>query len=87
MKEMADFSAICFHFKSNNLPNFTFYLKSQKPIKAAIRHLPVSTPARDISDRLVNLSFDVISVKQIFTTIQSPAEGTTMVNIPLFLRT
>jgi hypothetical protein len=28
MKEMADFSAICCHFESNNLPYFTLYLKS-----------------------------------------------------------
>jgi hypothetical protein len=62
---MADFSAICSRYESNNLPYFTFYLKSQKPIKAVVQHLRVSTPAEDISDGLVNLGFDVISVKQL----------------------
>jgi hypothetical protein len=44
-KEMTDFSAICSHFESNNLSYFTFYPKSQKPIKAVIWHLPFTTPA------------------------------------------
>jgi hypothetical protein len=83
---MADFSAIPSHFESNNLPYFT-YPKSQKPVKSVIRHPPVSTPADDISDGLVNLGFDVISVKQMSATRRSPAEGTTIVNIPIFLIT
>jgi hypothetical protein len=56
------FSTIRAHFDSNNFPNFTFYPKSQKPIKAVIQHFPVSAPAEDISDGLVSLGFDVISV-------------------------
>jgi hypothetical protein len=44
-KEMADMSATLSHFESNNLQYFTFYLKSQKLIKAVIRRLPVSTSA------------------------------------------
>jgi hypothetical protein len=47
---MADFSAIRSYFKCNNLPHFTFYPKSHKPIKAVIRHLPFSTPAEGTSD-------------------------------------
>jgi hypothetical protein len=86
-KEMADFSAIRSHFDSNNLQHFTFYLKSQKPIKAVIHHLPPSTPAEGISDVLVNPAFDVISVKQMFTTCLSPAEKTITVKIALFLIT
>jgi hypothetical protein len=87
MKEMAEFSAFPCHFKSNNLPYFTFYPKTQKPIKAVIRHLPFTTLAEDISDGLVGLDFDVISVKHMSTTRQSPGEGTSTVNIPLFLIT
>jgi hypothetical protein len=45
-----DFSVICSHFQSNNLKHFTLYPKSQKPIKAVIQHLPVSTPVEDNSD-------------------------------------
>jgi hypothetical protein len=62
-KEMADFSTIRSHFKNSDLPHFTFYPKSQKPIKASIRHLPVSTSAEDTSNELVDLGFDVITVK------------------------
>jgi hypothetical protein len=87
MKEIADFSAICPHFESNYLSYFTLYPKSQKPKKAVIQHLPVSTSAEDISDRLVNLGIAVIRIKQMSTTRQSPAEGRTTVNIPLFLIT
>jgi hypothetical protein len=87
MKEMADFETICSHFKSNNLPYFTFYSKSQKHIKAAIQHLPFTTPAENISDGLVDTGFDIISIKQMSATHQSPAEGTSTVNLPLFLIT
>jgi hypothetical protein len=85
MKEMVNFSAIHSYFESSDLPYFTFYPKSQKPIKAVIWHLPVSAPAEDISDGLVNLGFEVISVKQMSTTHRSPAGRMATVNIPLFL--
>jgi hypothetical protein len=81
-----DFSAFRSHFEINNLPYFTFYRKIQKSIQAVIQHLPVSAPTGDISDGLVNLDFD-ISVKQMSTIHRSPAEGTTTVNVPLFLIT
>jgi hypothetical protein len=55
-------------FESNKLPYFTFYLKSQKPINAVIWHLPFTVPADDISDGLMNLGFDVVSVKQMSAT-------------------
>lgn len=56
-----------------------------QPSSHPISH--TSAPAEDISDGLVNLSFDVISVKPMPVTRQSRAEGTTAVNIPLFLIT
>jgi hypothetical protein len=86
MKKTADFLNIHSHFESNNLPYFTFYPKSQKPVKAVIWHLPASASIEDISDGL-NFGFDVISVKQMSTTHRSSAEGTTTVNIPLFIIT
>jgi hypothetical protein len=49
------------HFESNILPHVTFYPKSQKPIKAVMRHLPVSAPAERISDGLVGFGCDVIA--------------------------
>jgi hypothetical protein len=69
------------------LPYYTFHSKFQKPMKAVIRHLPLSTPADYISDGLVGLGFDVISVKQMSSTLRSSAEGTSHVNHPLFLIT
>jgi hypothetical protein len=36
-KEMADFSAIKSHFDTKGMSYFTFYLKSQKPVKVVIR--------------------------------------------------
>jgi hypothetical protein len=85
-KEMADYSAIRAHFESRNLPHYTFYPKSLKPIKAVIRHLPSSTPAEDISDGLTELGYDVISVRQMTSTRRSPGEVTPAL-LPLFLIT
>jgi hypothetical protein len=65
---MADFLTIRFHFESNNVPYFTFYPRIPEAYKGCDRHLPVSTPAEDISDGLVNYGFDVIGVKQTSTT-------------------
>jgi hypothetical protein len=79
---MADFLAIKSHFEGNNLSFFTFYPKSEKPIKAVIRHLPISTPAEDKCDGLVSLSFDVVNVKQMTTTRRSPPEEPKISNLP-----
>jgi hypothetical protein len=84
---MADFEAVKTHFSSNNPSYYSFFPKSQKPVKAVIRHLPPDTPAEDISDGLVNRGFDVISVKQMTTTCRSPTEGATTKIPPLFLIT
>jgi hypothetical protein len=83
---MADFLAIKSHFEGNNFSFYTFP-KSEKPIKAAIRHLPINTPAEDICDALVTLGFDVVSVKQMTTTRRSPPEVSKTINLPLFLVT
>jgi hypothetical protein len=85
-KGMADFERVKSHFTNNNLSYYSFYPKSQKPIKAVISHLPPNTPAEDISDRLVNRGFDVISVMQL-TTRRSSTEGAGTRNHPLFLIT
>jgi hypothetical protein len=82
---MADFQSVKSHFDANNLSYSSFYPKSEKPMKAVIRHLPQNTPAEDKRDWLVSLGFDVISVKQVTTTIRSPFDGSTTINLPLFL--
>jgi hypothetical protein len=66
-KEMADFSAIKEHFNSQNLNYFIFFPKSLKPVKVVIRHLPGNTPTEEIYEGLVELGFDIISVKQMST--------------------
>jgi hypothetical protein len=52
-----------------------------------ISYLPQNTPAEDISYGLVDLIFDVISVKQMSTAQQSPVEGTNTINLLLLLIT
>jgi hypothetical protein len=71
---MADFQSVKSHFDSQNLSNYSFFPKSEKPIKAVIRHLPLNTPPEDISDGLVSLGFDIVSVKQMIATRRSPPE-------------
>jgi hypothetical protein len=84
---LEDFKAVKFHFDNKLLLYFTFYPKSEKPIKAVIRHLPHNTPAKNISDGLVSLGFDVVSVKQMTTTRRSPPEESKVSSLPLFLVT
>jgi hypothetical protein len=54
-RSMADFKSVKTHFDSQNLSYYSFFPKSEKPIKAVIRHLLHNTHAKDISDRLVML--------------------------------
>jgi hypothetical protein len=85
-KDVVDYLVVKSFFNQNSLSYFTFFPKSEKPIKAVLRHLPSNTPAQDISERLVDLGFDVISVKQMSSTRRSP-DGSKPVNLPLFLVT
>jgi hypothetical protein len=84
-KEMADFSGIQKYLDNINISYFTFYPKSEKPIKAVVRHLPSNNPTQDICDGLVDTDFDIIRVKQMSTNRRSPSEGALPKNLPLFL--
>jgi hypothetical protein len=84
-RDMVDYLAVKAHFDSTSMSYFTFFPKSLKPIKAVIRHLPHNTPAEDISNGLVDLGFDVISVKQMSSPRRTPDEGAKI--LPLFLIT
>jgi hypothetical protein len=42
-KTLADFAAVKSYLETHNLPYFTFYPKSLKPMKAIICHLPMNT--------------------------------------------
>jgi hypothetical protein len=86
-KQMEDFSAIKKHLESTNLSYFTYFPKSEKPIKAVIRHRSSNTPAQDIRDGLTDLGFDIISVKHMYSTRRSPSQVTLTRNLPLFLIT
>jgi hypothetical protein len=66
---------------------YSFFPKSEKPIKKVIRHLPQNTPAEDIFSCLVSIGFDVVSVKQMAATRRSPPEESKIINLPLFLVT
>jgi hypothetical protein len=50
-------------------------------MKPVIRHLPHNTHAEIISDGLVSLGFDIISVKQMTANRRSPSDGSTTVNL------
>jgi hypothetical protein len=86
-KTLADFAAVKSHLEANKRPYFTFYPKYLKPFKAVIRHLPMNTTAEDISEGLMKLGFDIISVKQMTSTRRSQSEETPTKNLPLFLIT
>jgi hypothetical protein len=86
-KEMTDFSAIRKYLEQSNLSYFTFFPKSEKPIKAVLRHLPANTPAQNISEGLVYLGFDITSVKQMSTNRRSTSEKSVPQQLHLFLIT
>jgi hypothetical protein len=86
-RKTADYSDIRadFDVDGRNLSYYTHHLKSGKPVKAVIRHLPSDTPAEDISNGLQELGFRVLSVRQMTTNHRS-SEGQTQ-KLPLFLVT
>jgi hypothetical protein len=83
-KDMVDYQAVMSHFDRNSLAYFTFFPKSEKPVKAVLRHLPGNTPTKDISDGLVDLGFDDVSVKQMSSACWS-SDGPSPITLPLFL--
>lgn len=60
---VATYKAILSYLSEHSLHHFTFYPKSNKPIKAVICHLPINTSLDDITLALQELGYDVISVK------------------------
>jgi hypothetical protein len=86
-RSIVDFQSVKSHFDTNNLSYYSFYPKSENPMKAVIRHLPQNIIAEDISDGLGSLGFDVISVKQMTAIRRSPPEGSKITILPLFLIT
>jgi hypothetical protein len=83
-REMADYSAIREYSDSKKINYFTFYPKSERPVKAVIRHLPINTPAEDISNSLQDLGYSELSVKQMTASRPSPGGGNYTLNLPPF---
>jgi hypothetical protein len=85
-RSMADFQSVKPHFDSQNLSYYSFFTKSEKDIKAVIRHLQHNTPGEDILDGLFSVGFDV-SIKQMTVTRRLPPEEYKIINLPMFLVT
>jgi hypothetical protein len=68
-------------------PCFTFYTKTENPIKSLIRHLPNKNSSEDITVALQELRYEVICFKQMTTTHPSPEEDATRILLPFFLIT
>jgi hypothetical protein len=85
-KEITDFSTIRSHFGKNNVLYITYYPKSHKLVEIATA-ASIYTPAEDISDGLVDLGLNVITVKQKSATHRSPEGRTFTVDFPFFLIT
>jgi hypothetical protein len=81
---MADFQSVKSHFDANNTYYYSFYPKSEKRMKAVIRHLPQNSPAENKSEGLVSLTSDV-SVKQIIENRRSPSYKSTTIDFTLIL--
>jgi hypothetical protein len=86
-REKADYSAFRHYLDCQLLNYYTFFPKSEKPIKAVLRHLLTDTPTEDISNALVELDYDIISVKQMTSRKNIRDGGTQVTNLPLFLVT
>jgi hypothetical protein len=69
---MADSQAVNLHFESNNLSFYSFFSKSERPIKAVIRHLSINTPAEDIAEGLEDLGFEVTVFRQLYPGQPNP---------------
>jgi hypothetical protein len=83
-REIADYSVIMCHLDARNLSYYTYNPESLEPGNAMIRHLPGETPAKDISNELVTLSFSVISVRQM-TASKPQSQGSSQItNLSLF---
>jgi hypothetical protein len=67
-KTLGDFAAVKSYLETYNLHYFTFYPKSLKPIKVVIRHLPLNTPAQDISDGRM----DLVLISSVSSKCQPP---------------
>jgi hypothetical protein len=78
---MADCKAILSYLPEHNLHHLTFYPQSDKPIKAAVRHLPIYTYSQDFTLAHQQLGYDAVSIKKM-TKRPSPDDSITTVSCP-----
>jgi hypothetical protein len=81
-KSMADYKTIQNLLSQKYLPFFTFYTKGEKPVKAAIRHLPINTSSEDITVARQELGYEVISLKQMTANGPSPEGEVSLMSLP-----
>jgi hypothetical protein len=74
-KSMEDYLILRKHLDQNQTHYYTFHQKTEKPIKAVIRHLPGETPAEDITNKLLALGYKLHNVRQMTTTRQQSGAG------------
>jgi hypothetical protein len=80
---MLDYNAVQKLFIEKNLHFFTFYTKSDKSVKAVIRHLSGNTSAEAINVVLQEIGYYVISVKQMTAKSPTPEGGRGHIHLPL----
>jgi hypothetical protein len=71
-KQVADYSFIKSYLEKNSLHYYFFSPNYEKPIKEVILHLLPDTPAKDISNSLQDLGFNVINVNQMTAQLRNP---------------
>jgi hypothetical protein len=72
---MVVYKAIHRFLTEKNFHSFTFYTKADKTVKTDIRHLSGNISAENISVAFQEISYDVISVKQMTVKVPLQMEG------------
>lgn len=71
-REMGNYYTIIHHMDVHKPHYYTFHPKSEKAVKAVIRHLPDDTLAENISNALAAVRFSVVSVSQMMANRPEP---------------
>jgi hypothetical protein len=82
-KGIGGFEAVKSHFTNNNLSYYSYFPKSQKPVKAVIRHLPPNNPQRTFMKDWCPWALTLLAS----STRRSPSDETTAIPLPLFFIT
>jgi hypothetical protein len=83
-KSMADYTIQKF-LPEKNLHFFTFYKKTDKPVKSIIRYLPGNTCTVNITVAPHDIDYDSISAKQMTAKRATPEGGVKHISLSLFV--